>query len=421
MIVCGTDLSAASEPATWAASALAKRQGRELLLVHVLERADPSKRISADIQLEKDAGDLRRRFGISVETSLLEGAPTQRLRELCKVRSAALLVVGIVSSGHPSRRVGSVPEELCQTADVPVLAVRHADGFVDWSEGRRPLRALVGSGFGDASACALSGVADWPEVATTVSHVAWPFGEHYRLGVTGPMPLDHLRPEVHHQLLGDLGRWVAEVGHTASSKLKVVAGFGRIDTELARLAREKEADVLVVGSHQRNLAARAWHGSVSRGALHEADCNVLCVPQRALPVQVRPGPSIIVVPIDFSALADRAVGVAYGLLDRGATVHLVHVTGHSAALSPEEALAKLRERIPPGADSRGILSVTEVVSGDEPWLAIWRYASRHNADMICMSTHSRSGASSLVLGSQAQALLHHARVPVLVVPPDRED
>jgi nucleotide-binding universal stress UspA family protein len=420
MILCGTDLSAASEPALWAAASIAKKEGLELLLVHVLEPSDGASRVQVDTRLEQDAGELRRRFGINIETSLLEGPPVQRLRELAQVRNANLLVVGAAGCSHALRKMGSVPEELCQTAQLPVLAVRHADGFIDWCNGRRPLRVLLGSGFGDPSLSALASVAQWPDLALTVAHVAWPFGEHYRLGVSGPMPLDHLRPEVHHQLLGDLGRWAAQVTCNSSPKLKVVPGFGRIDSHLAQLAREKEADVLVVGNHQRNLAARAWHGSVSRNALHEASCNVLCVPGKHAPARVRPAPRVIVVPTDFSGLADRAVGVAYGLLEPGATLHLVHVVNAASETERAALLEKLRQRILADAEARGIQTISEVLEGNAPWLAIWQYASNHSADMLCLASHSRSAPGALVLGSQAQALLQHANIPVVIVPPDRE-
>jgi nucleotide-binding universal stress UspA family protein len=53
--------------------------------------------------------------------------------------------------------------------------------------------------------------------------------------------------------------------------------------------------------------------------------------------------------------------------------------------------------------------------------AIWQHASRVNADLICMATHSRDVAGSLLLGSQAPELLKHARTPVVLVPPDREN
>ena len=421
MILCGTDLSVASEPALKAAAALTKKHGRELLLVTVLPSGDPSARGKAQIRLEEDARELRRDFDISVETCVLEGVPEQRLLELATARSATLLVVGAEGSAKRSRRLGSVPEHLCQTASIPVLVARQADGLTDWSRGARSLRVLLGSGLGDASTSALACVAAWPDLALTVAHVAWPYGEHYRLGVAGPMPLDHLRPEVHHQLLGDLGRWTAGVPCKVSPKLKVTPGWGRIDSHLAQLALEKEADLLVVGSHQRNTAARLWHGSVSRGAIHEASCNVLCVPQLSAPARIARSPRSVVVSTDFSPLADRAIGVGYSLLERGATLHLVHVANGEDPQARLNASAQLEQRVPVDALSRGVTTELHVLESSTPWLAIWQHASRVSADMICMATHSRDMAGSLVLGSQAQDLLKHSRIPVLLVPPDRED
>jgi nucleotide-binding universal stress UspA family protein len=287
-----------------------------------------------------------------------------------------------------------------------------------WSRGQRALRTLVGSGLGDASRAALSCVGGWPDLALTVAHVAWPYGEHYRLGVAGPMPLDHLRPEVHHQLLGDLGRWAAEIPCHNSPTLRVTPGWGRIDSHLAQLAQEKEADLLVVGTHQRNRAQRVWHGSVSRHAIHEASCNVLCVPEPRVDRYVAQAPRVIVVPTDFSKLADRAIAVGYSLLEQGGTLALLHVT--SADSQKDDLLAQLAARIPEAATKRGINTTHEVIDGNAPWLAIWQYAGRISADMICMATHSRDALASAVLGSQAQALLQHSRVPVVLVPPDRE-
>jgi nucleotide-binding universal stress UspA family protein len=303
---------------------------------------------------------------------------------------------------------------------VPVLAARNADHLVPWSEGARPLRVLLGSGLGDASRSALEYIAGWTDLALTVAHVAWPYGEHYRLGVAPPMPLDHLRPEVHHQLLGDLGRWVAETPCWKSPKLSVTPGWGRIDSHLAQLAQEREADLLVVGSHQRGTPSRLWHGSVSRNAIHEASCNVLCVPERCLRARTRQAPSTILVPTDFSPLADRAISYAYALLGRGGSVHLVHVVEHLNSVDLTALKAQLLSRIPADAEARGIVTETHILEGGAAWLSIWQQGSRSSADLICMATHSRDVAASLVLGSQAQALLQHSRIPVLLVPPDRE-
>ena len=40
-----------------------------------------------------------------------------------------------------------------------------------------------------------------------------------------------------------------------------------------------------------------------------------------------------------------------------------------------------------------------------------------HADLIAMSTHGRSGVRRFVLGSVADRVLHHARVPVLLIRP----
>jgi nucleotide-binding universal stress UspA family protein len=132
-------------------------------------------------------------------------------------------------------------------------------------------------------------------------------------------------------------------------------------------------------------------------------------------------PSVLVVPTDFSPLADRALAVGYSLLESGGTLHLVHVADRPSDQDRARCLEQLKARIPVDAAARGIGSELQILEGSSPWIAIWQQASRASADMICMATHSREGVAGLVLGSQAQALLQHSRIPVVLVPPDRED
>lgn len=387
--------------------------------MHVSQAEQEFTRMSAGVLLEQQAGELRRRYGISIETRVVEGAPDLELLETARETKAELLVVGAVGATGTRSRLGSVPERLCQAAGVPVLVARDASGFEAWSSGTRPLKALLGCGLGDASRSALRFVADWPELALTLSHVAWPYGEHYRLGIGLPMPLDELRPEVHRQLLGELGRWASATPARITPKLQVTPGWGRIDCHLAQLADQKEVDVLVVGNHQRNLVERVWQGSVSRHAIHEATCNVLCVPHVSVPTTIAVPAQIVVAPTDFSPLADRAIPLAYSLAGQDGVVHLVHVAGEGF-VDRDALLAKLNERIPPEASGRGIRTEVKLLEGREAWLAIWQHAGRANADLICMSTHTNDALKSLVLGSQAQSLLQHSRIPVVLVPPDRE-
>lgn len=417
MILVGTDLSEASQAAVQSGAALARKHGEALILATVLEVGGAAERITAEAKLQEDAANARRDFAVSVECVVLEGVADLQLLEVAKTRAASLIVVGAGGSGVRGRRLGRVAENLCQLADVPIFVARAAERLVDWSRGGAALRVLVGSGLGDASKSALACVGSWADLELTVAHVAWPYGEHQRLGTAGAMPLDHLRPEVQEQLVADLGRWSSDVPCGSLPRLCVTPGWGRLDTHLALLAEEKSADLLVVGSHRRNLSERIWHGSISRNAIHEASCNVLCVPQQRL-AHTAAAPRVIVVPTDFSALADRAIRVAYSLVPSGGLVHVVHVA--SKGLTPAELRPRLAARVPADASNRGVRTELEVLSGDAPWRAIWQYSGRVGADLVCMATHSRDAMASLLLGSQAQAILQHSRIPVLLVPPDRE-
>jgi nucleotide-binding universal stress UspA family protein len=420
MILCGTDLGARSAAAVTCAAALAQKRGEDLLLVTVLSGDGASERMKAGVQLEHDAAELRHDFDISVETLVAHGAPEVALATLAAEHEVDLIVVGARGEARHTRFLGSVPEHLCQRSPVPVLVCRREEGLVEWCRGRRQLRVLVGSGMGSASRSALDYVAAWPDAALSVAHVAWPYGEQYRLGLTGAMPLEHLRPEVHQRLVGDLERWVSDAVCPQAPKLRVTPGWGRVDSHLAALSAELEADVLVVGNHRRNLAERAWHGSISRGVMHEATCNVLCVPELARPARLRASPRVIVAATDLTPLSARALPHAYGLLRGGGALHLVHVTAETHPAELERLRAELSRLVPPGAREVGIDTALSVVQGSVPWLAVWQYAGRVRAELICMATHSREAAAALVLGSQAQGLLQHSQIPVLLVPPDRE-
>ncbi|MCU0493374.1 MAG: universal stress protein [Chloroflexaceae bacterium] len=58
-----------------------------------------------------------------------------------------------------------------------------------------------------------------------------------------------------------------------------------------------------------------------------------------------------------------------------------------------------------------------VVEHVQPETAIVEYVRTHNVDLITLATHGRSGLGKLVFGSVTEKVLHHAGVPVLVIPP----
>lgn len=95
-----------------------------------------------------------------------------------------------------------------------------------------------------------------------------------------------------------------------------------------------------------------------------------------------------------------------------AAAHGPYVPGTKQELElAERELGQRRARFP--AD---VAVETRTLVAPSVAHAIADYASENRCDVIALSTHGRSGFRRLVMGSVAEAVLRHARVPVWVFP-----
>ncbi|GAA1806636.1 universal stress protein [Actinomadura chokoriensis] len=79
-----------------------------------------------------------------------------------------------------------------------------------------------------------------------------------------------------------------------------------------------------------------------------------------------------------------------------------------------------------GADLAIAAGLTDVAiraerGGGPVWAAIVDVADELNASLIVTGSRGLAGARSVILGSVSTRVLHHARRPVLVVPPPKKD
>jgi nucleotide-binding universal stress UspA family protein len=133
----------------------------------------------------------------------------------------------------------------------------------------------------------------------------------------------------------------------------------------------------------------------------------------------------ILLPLDGSALAERAVAYGAALARRsGARIILVEaVQAHTfPGTDPSNAQIQVTDRadgylssIATRLTGDGIDAESHVYY-DHPVDAILDAARRHEADVIVMSTHGRSGLGRVLYGSVADQVLRQATAPVLLVP-----
>lgn len=442
-IVCGTDFSIHAANAANVAAALSVRSKTALRLLHCVEPAAVEflSKTTVDQIRERlrrklvGEGNRLRLTGAEVMEQMALGRPHEVLANAAEPSKADLIVVSSIGHVAPSRwLVGSVAEKTAQLSKVPTLVVRNHESLLSWAKGKRALKVFVGYDFSASSDAALQWVASLKQIGvcrTVVAYVSWPPRESWRFGAGGPDLLSENGPEVQSLLERDLKERCAQVFGIGMPKLRVVSNWGQVEDKLIELANAEAADLIVLGTNQRRGLSRFWLGSVSRGVLHHATTNVVCVPasEEQNPVAEQlPAYRRVLVPTDFSKHGNRAVTFAYGAAPRGGEVCLIHVIPPPSAFRPEpdradgprakrklELAARLRALVPKEAESRGVKSRVEIAEHQHPDAAICQAAERFAADLICIGSRGRSGLKKKLLGSVTEGLMRRSTRPVLVI------
>jgi nucleotide-binding universal stress UspA family protein len=135
----------------------------------------------------------------------------------------------------------------------------------------------------------------------------------------------------------------------------------------------------------------------------------------------------ILLPLDGSEFAESAVPRALRLLDmEKAEVVLVHavpevgISGKDLDVVRRERIEEAQRYLARVRDNLltiGLSSRLRVEAGPEAEI-ILRASEQERVDLIAMSSHARSGLGRLMLGSVAERIRLHAKVPVLLIRPE---
>jgi len=427
-IICGTDFSEPAQSAANVASVLAERLGTHLLLVHgVDERGDfpqtywPRFMAEARPRLGEEGGRLRQ-TGAEVREEVTTGICDEGVARFAERADAQLIVVGASGAGLLARAlgIGSVAERIAETAWVPTLVVRDAAVLDAWLREERPLKIFVGADFTPTSEAALRWVEELTKIApceVTVGYIDRHAEERGEQALHLPAGAPRA-PEMQEMLTHDLREKARALYGRHEVHVHVLPAADRVDLRLIELAREANADLIVVGTHQWHGLSRLRHASVSRRVLHEAKMNVACVPGHTLAhganAQI-PRVRRVLAATDLSTHGGHAVPYAFSMVESGGEVRVVHVV--KPAEPHERRLARLRELIPAEAIERGIRADATIVENRDHAAGICEAADRFGADLICIGSHGHSGVLAAAMGSVAQEVIARSCRPVLVVRP----
>jgi nucleotide-binding universal stress UspA family protein len=285
-ILAATDFSAgarhAAERAAMLAAALGVRKG---VLLHVLERSwlDYLKQLAgAPPDVEKGpvdaaahalaglADEIRTRSGFALDPQVGVGKTPDAIVDAGE--GVDLLALG-ARGQHPLRALalGTTAERLLRKTRRPVLVVKRApDAPYE--------RVVVAVDFSPHSAKALAyGCAVAAGAEINLVHV-WesPFEGMMRYASVSDETVNAHRAITRQTAEADMARFVDNSGLRPKHALRFIEE-GYAPDRLRERARDRDADLIVVGKHGKSLTDELLLGSVTLHLLAESDCDVLVV------------------------------------------------------------------------------------------------------------------------------------------------
>jgi len=227
-------------------------------------------------------------------------------------------------------------------------------------------------------------------------------------------------------LLEELGksRQAARESLAALARDLVPAGIAvetLVEEELAvpaivRVARDRKAGLVVMGSHGHSGFERVMLGSVTEKVLRLTDRPVLVVKGGTGAAPAAPDIRSILCPVDLVDGCREALELSAHLAaDFGARLEVLHVVeknGSEAGL--QAARERLVECVP--EEVRGRCTLREAVRGGNAAEEILSAAKESGSDLVVLATRHKTFWDATVLGSTAARIVRHATCPVLAVP-----
>ena len=203
---------------------------------------------------------------------------------------------------------------------------------------------------------------------------------------------------------------------------EVVISQGNITETIANMIKEKEIDLVVVGTRGRTKLGKALLGSVAEQILRQAPCPVLTVgPHVTMELPREPGSREILYATDlaaeFPAAAPYAISLAQENQAHLVLLHVIENWQTGELVSPSEVvdskMRKLRQLVPPGAElwcQPGCC-----VEQGAPAEKILTVANRLQADLIVLGARPAKGLAMHLDMGTVHKVVSQATCPVLTV------
>ncbi len=191
---------------------------------------------------------------------------------------------------------------------------------------------------------------------------------------------------------------------------------GRIYVEIVNVAKEINADIIIMGTHGVTGIKEFFIGSNAYRVVSESPCPVIVVQSHAKEI----GFKNIVLPIDDSLTSRQKVNHAIEMAKRyGATLKIAGLVTDEDPLFMDKFEVKIKQ-VEDFIQKFDVPYSTKMIKGDNVAKMALNYAYEINADLIIIMSEQDPEMTGFFMGAFAQQLVNHSKIPVMTVHPDEK-
>lgn len=184
----------------------------------------------------------------------------------------------------------------------------------------------------------------------------------------------------------------------------------KVFSEVNEVARDHNADLIVMGSQGTSGLAEIFIGSNTEKVVRHSDIPVLVLKNKLESTSFKN----VLFATDFSEDSINVFRKAIAKLEGvGATVHLVYVNTPGSFLNSTEMREKVSNFLNKADGNTDRMSNTSFVSDYTVESGVLNHANAINADLVAVATHGRKGIAHFFEGSISEDIANHSALPVM--------
>jgi len=194
-------------------------------------------------------------------------------------------------------------------------------------------------------------------------------------------------------------------------KVTPIVKHFKVFSEVNEVAKEQNADLIVMGSHGSSGLKEIFVGSNTEKVVRYSDIPVFVVKNKPTNLSF----DNVVFASDFSESTVTPYLNASKLFEKlGANLHLIYINTPGDNFNSTSEMEKIVVNFLQKADGNlDKLSEVKYISDYTVEKGVINYANVSGADAIAVATHGRTGFSHFLAGSISEDIANHASLPVV--------